>query len=146
MVYAFYQVSASDSLTQTSKRLRRQVNQLEIQWKPIEELQNPDIEVSGRQENALRVQQRRLSAHRTPDLLTMITPEDTWLNYLSCARDRSSYGARASPRSKYLSELSKTEGLTDVKFASPVTRNPTSDMERFNVQLQPRYGKAEEKP
>ena len=37
---------------------------------------------------------------------------------------------------KYLSELSKIEGLSDVKFASPVTRDPGTDQERFNVQLQ----------
>jgi hypothetical protein len=37
---------------------------------------------------------------------------------------------------KYLADLSKIEGLTDVKFASPVTRDPGTDAERFNVQLQ----------
>ena len=32
--------------------------------------------------------------------------------------------------------MSKAEGFGDVRFASPVTRNPNSDQERFNVQMQ----------
>ncbi len=37
---------------------------------------------------------------------------------------------------KYLNELSKVDGLTQVKFASPVSRDPGNDMERFNIELQ----------
>ncbi|MFZ2445031.1 MAG: PilN domain-containing protein [Syntrophobacteraceae bacterium] len=136
VMYAFYQLSASDSLMQTNKRLRRQVNQLETQWKPIEELQT---RISKFQEDRKTLSEFSREGYPLIELLgllTIVTPDDTWLNYLSLRKGQIVIRGESKSAIKYLSELSKTEGLSDVKFASPVTRNPTSDMERFNVQLQ----------
>ena len=68
--------------------------------------------------------------------LTRLTPEDTWLNYLSLRQGQLILRGESKSAIKYLSELSKTEGFIDVKFASPVTRDPGTGMEKFNIQLQ----------
>jgi len=136
LAYAFYQVNTSDKLAMTSKQLKRQLNQLEIQWKPIEELQT---RISKFQEDRKTLSEFNREGYPLLELLTFLTqltPEDTWLNYLSLRKGQFVIRGESKSAIKYLSELSKTDGLTDVKFASPVTRNPTSDMERFNVQLQ----------
>lgn len=134
--YAFYQVHLTDQLAQTSKRLKVQVNQLEIQWKPIEEFQT---RISKFQEDRKTLSEFNREGYPLLELLsflTQLTPDDTWLNYLSLRKGQLIIRGESKSAIKYLSELSKTEGLSDVKFASPVTRNPASDMERFNVQLQ----------
>ncbi|MEN6437547.1 MAG: PilN domain-containing protein [Syntrophobacter sp.] len=136
MAYSFYQFNSADRLTMTSKQLKRQVNQLEIQWKPIEELQT---RISKFQEDRKTLSEFNREGYPLLELLTFLTqltPDDTWLNYLSLRKGQFVIRGESKSAIRYLSELSKTEGLTDVKFASPVTRNPTSDMERFNVQLQ----------
>ncbi len=135
-LFAFWQVGSSSRLLQTEKGLRRQLNQLEVQWKPIEELQN---RISKFQEDKKTLSEFNREGYPLLELLTymtMITPDDTWINYISLRKGQVIIRGESKSAIKYLSELSKTDGLTDVKFASPVTRNPNSDMERFNVQLQ----------
>lgn len=134
--YAFYQVHSVDSASQTGKLLKKQVNQLEIQWKPIEELQT---RISKFQEDQKTLSEFNREGYPLLELLTFltqITPDDTWLNYVSLRKGQLILRGESKSAIKYLSELSKVDGLTDVKFASPVTRNPSSDQERFNVQLQ----------
>lgn len=135
-VFALWEVGASGRLIQADKGVRRQLNQLEIQWKPIEELQT---RISKFQEDKKTLSEFNREGYPLIELLTyltMITPDDTWINYISLRKGQVVIRGESKSAIKYLSELSKTEGLTDVKFASPVTRNPSSDMERFNVQLQ----------
>ncbi len=134
--YALYQIHASDTLAKTDKRMRLQLAQYETQWKPIEELQN---RISKFQEDQKTLSEFNHEGYPLLELLTFltqITPDDTWLNYLSLRKGRIVIRGESKSAIKYLSELSKHDGLSDVKFASPVTRNPTSDQERFNVQLQ----------
>lgn len=134
--YAFFQFNSSENLTQDNKRLRRQLTQLEVQWKPIEELQT---RISKFQEDRKTLSEFSREGYPLLELLTyltQITPEDTWLNYLSLRKGQVVIRGESKSAIRYLSDLSKVDGMTDVKFASPVTRNPTSDMERFNVQLQ----------
>jgi hypothetical protein len=69
-------------------------------------------------------------------LLTEVTPPDTWLNYLSVRKGQIMLRGESKSAIKYLSDLSKIEGFSDVRFASPVNRNPSTNMERFNVQFQ----------
>lgn len=136
VIYSFYQFHTADRLAMTSKQLKKQVNQLEIQWKPIEELQT---RISKFQEDRKTLSEFNREGYPLLEILTFftqLTPEDTWLNYVSLRKKQLIIRGESKSAIRYLSELSKTEGLTDVKFASPVTRNPTSDMERFNVQLQ----------
>jgi hypothetical protein len=70
------------------------------------------------------------------NLLTQTTPEDTWLNYFSVRKGQIILRGDSKSAIKFLSELSKIEGFSDVRFASPVTRSPSSEDERFNVQFQ----------
>ncbi len=133
--YGLYQVRSVEQLTQTNKRLRIQVNQLETKWKPIEELQTRISKFREDQKTLSEFNREGYPLLELLTFLTQITPDDTWLNYLSLRKSQLIIRGESKSAIKYLSELSKTEGLSDVKFASPVTRNPSSDQERFNVQL-----------
>jgi Tfp pilus assembly protein PilN len=134
--YAFYQIHSVDERAQTGKNLKKQVNQLEVQWKPIEEFQT---RISKFQEDQKTLSEFNREGYPLLELLsflTQITPDDTWLNYVSLRKGQLILRGESKSAIKFLSELSKVDGLSDVKFASPVTRNPASDQERFNVQLQ----------
>jgi general secretion pathway protein L len=135
-LFSFYQVHSTERLVLANKQVKTQLNQLENHWKPIEELQS---RISKFQEDKKTLAEFNKEAYPLMELLsvlTQVTPDDTWLNYLSLRKGQLIMRGESKSAIKYLSELSKTDGLTDVKFASPVTRNPASDQERFNVQLQ----------
>ena len=123
-------------MVQTSNRLKVQIHQLETQWKPIEQIQT---RITKFQEDQKTLSQFKGEDYQLLELLsflTQLTPDDTWLNYLSLRQGQLIIRGESKSALKYLAELSKTEGLNDVKFASPVTRDPGTDLERFNVQLQ----------
>jgi general secretion pathway protein L len=123
-------------MVQTSNGLKVQIHQLEARWKPIEELQT---RITKFQEDQKTLSQFKSEDYQLVELLsflTQLTPDDTWLNYLSLRQGQLIIRGESRSAIKYLAELSKTEGLSDVKFASPVTRDPGTDLERFNVQLQ----------
>lgn len=132
----FYQSHSTDQLAQASARLKRQTMQLETRWKPIEELQTRIAKFQEDRKTLSEFSREGFPMLELMTFLTRITPDDTWLNYLSFRKGQLILRGESKSAIKYLSELSKIEGLSDVKFASPVTRNPTSDQERFNVQLQ----------
>lgn len=134
--FTFYQVYAANRLVEDSKRLQKQVLQLETQWKPIEELQNRIAKFEQDQKTLTQFNQQGYPILEVLSFLTQVTPEDTWLNYLSIKKGQLMLRGESKSAIKYLSELSKVDGLADVRFASPVTKNPSSDMERFNVQVQ----------
>lgn len=119
-----------------SRIIKKQIQQLDTQWKPIEQLQT---RVSKFQEDRKTITEFTRAGYPLRDILvmlTMITPEDTSLNYLSLRKDQLVLRGDSKSAIRYLSELAKVEGFSDVRFASPVTRNPNSDQERFNVQMQ----------
>lgn len=134
-LYAFYQVNAYDSLLQTSHMLKRQRAQLEAQWKPIEQLQNRIGKFQEDQKALAQFGNEGYPMLGILTLLTEVTPQDTWLNYLSLRQGELMLRGESTSAIKYLTELSKVKGFEDVRFASPVTRNPSSDMERFNLQI-----------
>lgn len=136
VIFAGYEVNLSSRLTRESKALKTQVTRLENQWKPVEEFQ---ARIGKFQEDKKTLSEFNNEGYPLLELLTyltILTPEDTYLNYISLRKGQVTMRGESKSAIKYLSELSKTDGLTDVKFASPVTRNPSSDMERFNVQMQ----------
>jgi len=96
----------------------------------------PGWKVRGRPKDLDEFNQEGYPLLEILSLLTRITPEDTWLNYFSIRKGQMILRGESKSAIKYLSELSKVEGFSDVRFSSPVTRNPSSDMERFNVQVQ----------
>ncbi len=135
-LFALYQVYSLDRLKENALRLKKQTATLEAQWKPIEQLQT---RISKFQEDQKTLSQFNLEGYPLLELLTLltqITPEDTSLNYFSLRKGQVILRGESKSAIKYLPELSKIEGFGDVKFASPVTRNPSSEQERFNVQLQ----------
>jgi Tfp pilus assembly protein PilN len=134
--FSLYQMYATNQLVENGKRLQKQVLQLETQWKPIEELQSRIAKFEQDQKTLTQFSQQGYPILEALTLLTQVTPEDTWLNYLSIKKGQLLLRGESKSAIKYLSELSKVEGLTDVRFASPVNKNPSSDMERFNVQVQ----------
>ncbi len=135
-IYGLYQSHSTANMVQTSNRLKVQIHQLETQWKPIEQIQT---RITKFQEDQKTLSQFKGEDYQLLELLsflTQLTPDDTWLNYLSLRQGQLIIRGESKSALKYLAELSKTEGLNDVKFASPVTRDPGTDLERFNVQLQ----------
>ena len=135
-VFAAYQNYSLGREQEQSRIVKKQILQLDTQWKPIEQLQT---RVSKFQEDRKTITEFTRVGYPLLDMLvmlTMITPDDTSLNYLSLRKDQLILRGDSKSAIRYLSELSKTEGLSDVRFASPVTRNPNSDQERFNVQMQ----------
>ncbi len=135
-VFALYQAYTVRQLDEAGKRLKKEVSQLEAQWKPIEALQNRIAKFREDQKNLSQFNMEGYPTLEILTVLTQVTPDDTWLNYLSLKKGQLILRGESKSAIKYLSELSKVEGLADVRFASPVTKNPTSDQERFNVQLQ----------
>jgi general secretion pathway protein L len=136
VLYGLYQSHSTASMVQTSNGLKVQIYQLEARWKPIEQIQT---RITKFQEDQKTLSQFKSEDYQLLELLsflTQLTPEDTWLNYLSLRQGQLILRGESKSAIKYLAELSKTEGLSDVKFASPVTRDPGTDLERFNVQLQ----------
>ena len=135
-LYGLYQSHSISSMVQTSNGLKVQIHQLEARWKPIEQIQT---RITKFQEDQKTLSQFKSEDYQLLELLsflTRFTPEDTWLNYLSLRQGQLILRGESKSAIKYLTELSKTEGLSDVKFASPVTREPGTDLEKFNVQLQ----------
>lgn len=134
--FAAFQVHSMHQYQEQSKYLARQNAQLETQWKPIEQLQT---RIAKFQEDQKTLSEFNLEGYPLLEILTLltqITPDDTWLNYMSLRKGQLLLRGESKSAIKYLSDLAKVEGFGDVRFASPVTRNPASDMERFNVQLQ----------
>lgn len=134
--FALYEIHGFNQAKEASMRLKRQVATLESQWKPIEQLQT---RIAKFEEDQKTLSQFDLEGYPLLEMLTLlssITPEDTYLNYFSIRKGQVILRGESKSAIKFLPELSKIEGFSDVKFASPVTRNPSADTERFNVQLQ----------
>jgi len=134
-LYAFYQTKSYDRLWESSQLLNKQRAQLEAQWKPIEKLQTRIGKFQEDQQALAQFGDQGYPMLGILTLLTEVTPQDTWLNYLSLRERELTLRGESSSAIKYLTELSKVKGFEDVRFASPVTRNPSSDKERFNVQM-----------
>lgn len=135
-VFAFYQVYVHTQLKETSRALKKEIVQLETQWKPIEELQSRIAKFQEDQKTLSEFNREGYPLFEILTLLSQTTPEDTWLNYFSIRKGQVILRGDSKSAIKYLSDLSKVEGFGDVRFASPVTRAPSSDDERFNVQFQ----------
>jgi Tfp pilus assembly protein PilN len=138
LFYSFYgysQVRTYDRLVETQKLLAKQRAQLEAEWKPVEQLQ---IRIGKFEEDQKALAQFDDEGYPMLGILTLlteVTPKDTWFNYLALREKELTLRGESTSAIKYLTELSKIKGFEDVRFASPVTRNPSSDKERFNVQL-----------
>ncbi|MCU0586812.1 MAG: PilN domain-containing protein [Syntrophobacteraceae bacterium] len=135
-LFALYQVQSLGQLKDQALRLKKQTASLEAQWKPIEQLQTKIAKFEEDQKTLSQFNMEGYPLLELLTLLTQITPDDTSLNYFSLRKGQVILRGESKSAIKYLPELSKIEAFNDVKFASPVTRNPSSEQERFNVQLQ----------
>jgi hypothetical protein len=136
LIFAFYLVYTHRQLQETSRRFKKEIAQLEVQWKPIEQLQTRIAKFQEDQKTLSEFNREGYPLLEILALLSQTTPEDTWLNYFSIRKGQLILRGDSKSAIKYLPELSKIEGFSDVRFASPVTRSPSSDDERFNLQLQ----------
>jgi Tfp pilus assembly protein PilN len=135
-LYGFYQSYSARSLAQTSNRLRVRIERLDARWKPLEELQT---RITSFQQDKKTLAEFNRADYRLRELLDLLsdrTPGDTWLDYFSLSNGQLILRGESKSALKYLAALSKIDGLMEVKFASPVTRDPGNDMERFNIDLQ----------
>jgi general secretion pathway protein L len=135
LLFAAWQVHSFSNQRELYRTLKKQNAQLETQWKPIEQLQT---RISKFVEDQKTLSEFNVEGYPLLEILTVLsqeTPIDTWLNYLSVRKGQLMVRGESKSAIKYLPELSKIEGFSDVRFASPVTKNPASDMERFNIQI-----------
>lgn len=135
-IFAVYEIHTHSKFQETSRRLKKEIALLETQWKPIEELQSRIAKFQEDQKTLYEFNLEGYPLLEILSLLTQTTPEDTWLNYFSVRKGQIILRGDSKSAIKFLSELSKVEGFSDVRFASPVTRSPSSEDERFNVQFQ----------
>jgi hypothetical protein len=135
-IFAVYQIHAHRQLQDTSRRLKKEIAQQETEWKPIEQLQTRIAKFQEDQKTLSEFNKEGYPLYEVLGVLSQTTPEDTWLNYFSIRKGQIILRGDSKSAIKYLSELSKIEGFSDVRFASPVTRSPSSEDERFNVQFQ----------
>jgi hypothetical protein len=136
LMFAAYQAHSHNQLQETSRRLKKEIAQFEMQWKPIEQLQTRIAKFQEDQKTLSEFNRQGYPLYEILCLLSQSTPEDTWLNYFSIRKGQIILRGDSKSAIKFLSELSKIEGFSDVRFASPVTRSPSSEDERFNVQFQ----------
>lgn len=134
--FAFYQLNSYDQFRGKVQNLKQQKAQLEADWKPIERLQNRVAKFKQDQKTLSQFHSEGYPVLEMLNLLSQITPQDTWLNYLSLRRGQLLLRGESKSAIKYLTVLSQTGGFENVSFASPVTRNPASDMERFNINAE----------
>ncbi|MGC8490434.1 MAG: PilN domain-containing protein [Syntrophobacteraceae bacterium] len=135
-LYASYQSWSTRRLALTSSRLTTRIEQLQSRWKPIEELQ---LRIKNFQQDKKTLAEFNREDYRLRELLDLLserTPEDTWLDYFSISQGQLVLRGESKSALKYLTALSKIDGLTQVKFASPVSRDPGNDLERFNIQVE----------
>lgn len=135
-VFAVLQLTTHRQLMENSRRLKKEIAQLETQWKPIEELQTRIAKFQEDQKTLSEFNREGYPLFEILTVLSQATPEDTWLNYFSIKKGQIVLRGDSKSAIKFLSELSKIDGFSDVRFASPVTRSPSSEDERFNVQYQ----------
>ena len=134
-MFGLYQVHSHQRLAESLQVLKKQRVQLEAEWKPIEELQTRVGKFQEDQKALAQFNDRGYPLLGILTLLTELTPQDTWLNYLSLREGELMLRGESGSAIKYLTELSQVKGFEDVRFASPVTRTPSSEHERFNVQI-----------
>lgn len=135
-LFAFFQVHSLNNEREAYRAVKKENFRLETEWKPIEQLQT---RISKFMEDQKTLSEFNVEGYPLLEILTVLsqaTPNDTWLNYLSVRKGQLLIRGESKSAIKYLPELSKIDGFTDVRFASPVTKNPASDQERFNVQIQ----------
>ena len=123
-MFAVYQSHSHNQLQETSRRLKKEIAQFEMQWKPIEQLQTRIAKFQEDQKTLSEFNRQGYPLYEILSLLSQSTPEDTWLNYFSIRKGQIILRGDSKSAIKFLSELSKIEGFGDVRFASPVTRSP----------------------
>ncbi|HBD07629.1 MAG TPA: hypothetical protein DCZ69_05160, partial [Syntrophobacteraceae bacterium] len=134
-VFGAYQGYTCKKLARTAIEVQNQRKQLEAQWKPIEQLQTNISKLKEQHKALAEFDQQSMPVYELLNQLTQVTTEDTWLDFFSLTNKELQIRGESKSAAKYLSELSKVDGFTNVSFASPVSRNPSSDKERFNVRI-----------
>lgn len=135
-VFALYKAHERSVLANSLEELTARRARLEAQWKPIEQLQQRIPQLQEAQKALAQFGEQSYPVVGLLTLLSNMTPEDTWLNFFSVKGDELTLRGESKSAIKYLGEFSKAPGFHDARFASPVSKNPSSDMERFHIQIQ----------
>ncbi len=134
-VFALFQVHSHEAARERYETARRERAQLEAQWRPIEELQE---RISKLKEGQASLEAFDASGHSVLELLTFlteVTPEGTWLNYLVLKEDELRLRGESESAVRYLAELAKVQGFSDVSLVSPISTDPRSGKERFYLKV-----------
>lgn len=84
-----------------------------------------------------------------PDLLALLReltdrlPDNTWLQTFDYNNGQIELRGESGQATALIAILEQADGISDVSFRSPVTQDPRSGMERFNIALQ--FSATEEK-
>ncbi len=138
VLYAFFvgfKAHERSVLTKSLQDLESRRAKLEAQWKPIEKLQNRIPQLQEGQKALAQFGQENYPVVGVLTVLSLHTPDDTWLNYFSTKGKEVTLRGESKSAIKYLSDLNKVQGFEDVRFGSPVSKNPASDKERFHIQM-----------
>lgn len=100
--YALCQVQSVTKLAETSMQLKKQISRLETEWKQIEELQKRISTFQEDRENLFAFDGRGYPMLQLMNLLSEVTPEDTWLNSLSLREGKLSLRVESKSASRYL--------------------------------------------
>jgi general secretion pathway protein L len=68
--------------------------------------------------------------------LTELLPDNTWVSKLTMDNETLSLQGESGKSSNLIEILEQTDLFKNVEFTSPVTRNTSSQMERYEIQLQ----------
>jgi len=135
VLFALFQIHGHGSLAVQAKSLRQQRQQLETKWKPIEERR---ARMAQLQEDRKSLTQFDAKSHPVLQLLTLvteITPVDTWLEFFAINEKELRLRGQSKAAVKYVSELAKIDGFENVSLVSPISRDPRSNDERFNLKI-----------
>lgn len=68
--------------------------------------------------------------------LTELLPDNTWVSKLTMDNDTISLQGESAKSSNLIEMLEQTDLFKNVEFTSPVTRNASSQLERYEIRLQ----------
>ncbi len=131
--YIFFE---NNYLEKKLKKLNKRKALLEDQWKPIENQLRVIDQIEKDKKNLADLTEQSGAIKELIEVLSNITPKDTWINNLIITQgNKVILRGESKSAVQYMGELSKVAGFSDVRFISPVRKNPGEEKEFFNIEL-----------
>lgn len=80
------------------------------------------------------------------DELSRVIPDDTWLNGLQLSNHKIIIQGQSPSASSLIKQLEKSSYFKDVSFSSPVTKDSSNGLERFQIGFEVINGRFSEEP